>query len=227
LTPDSFNSYNCSETLMNWQAHVPNIFGIGFNVTFIRFLHFLLCLLYLIWLYFNQWRHPSHHLQPVCFILKHATSLIDWLVFNTPFPNNFFLFTNLWENMITFLVHLDQRSMGTIAITWRPSSVVCKLFTLQTSSPKPQGQLEPNLAGMFLRWSSITFLFFVPVQYSTRLPGPIVCSDWLKFQIFSSVKLMNWLYPNYKRMTIGMSFIKFMFFMRIGNPRWPPPQDID
>ena len=153
MTPDSFNSYNCSETLMNWQAHVPNIFGIGFNVTFIRFLHFLLCLLYLIWLYFNQCRHPSHHLQSVCFILKHAISLIDWLVFNTPFPNNFFLFTNLWENMITFLVHLDQRSMGTIAITWRPSSVVSKLFIFQASSPKPQGQLEPNLAGCPLQSS--------------------------------------------------------------------------
>jgi hypothetical protein len=25
---------------MNWQTHVPNIFGIGFNVTFNRFLHF-------------------------------------------------------------------------------------------------------------------------------------------------------------------------------------------
>jgi hypothetical protein len=37
LTPDSFNSYNCSETLMNWQTHVSNIFGIGCNVTFIRF----------------------------------------------------------------------------------------------------------------------------------------------------------------------------------------------
>jgi hypothetical protein len=56
-----------------------------------------------------------------------------------------------------FLVHLDQRSMWTIAITWRPSSVVCslssvvcKLFTFQASSPKPLGRLEPNLAGMFL-----------------------------------------------------------------------------
>jgi hypothetical protein len=29
-------------------------------------------------------------------------------------------------------------------------SVVCKLFTFQASSPKPLGQLEPNLAGMFL-----------------------------------------------------------------------------
>ena len=35
---------------------------------------------------------------------------------------------------------------------------------------------------MFLGWSSTKFLFFVPVGYSTWLPGPIICSDWLKFQ---------------------------------------------
>jgi hypothetical protein len=29
--------------------------------------------------------------------------------------------------LFLFLVHLDQRSMWTIAITWRPSSVVCRL----------------------------------------------------------------------------------------------------
>ena len=71
------------------------------------------------------------------------------------------------------------------------ASVVCKLFTFQASSPKPLGQLEPNLAEMFLGWSSTTFLFFVPVGYSTCLPGPIICSDWLKFQRSSSLKLMN------------------------------------
>jgi hypothetical protein len=32
--------------------------------------------------------------------------------------------------------------------------IVCKLFTFQASSPKPLGQLEPNLAGMFLGWFS-------------------------------------------------------------------------
>jgi hypothetical protein len=42
--------------------------------------------------------------------------------------------------------------------------------------------LEPNLAGMFLGWSSTKLLFFVPVGYSIWLPGPIICSDWLKFQ---------------------------------------------
>jgi hypothetical protein len=106
-------------------------------------------------------------------------------------------------------------------------SVVCKLFTFQASSPKPVGQLEPNLAGMFLGWSSTKLLFFVPVGYSTLLPGPIICSDWLKFQRSSSLKLMNWLNPNCKRMIIGMSFTKLLFFMPIENPRWPPPQDID
>ena len=143
----------------------------------------------------------------------------------------------LWINVSScrlLLVHLDQRSMWTIAITWRlssvvrrPLSVVCNLFTFQASSPKPLGQLQPNLAGMFLGWSSAKLLFFVPVGYSTWLPGPIICSDWLKFQRSSSLKLMNWLNPNCRGMIIGMSFTKLLFFMPIGNPRWPPPQDID
>ena len=107
------------------------------------------------------------------------------------------------------------------------ASVVCKLFTFQASSPKPLGRLEPNLAGMFLGWSSTKLLFFVPVGYSIWLPGPIICSDRLKFQRSSSLKLMNWLNPNCKWMIIGMSFTKFLFFMPIGNPRWPPSQDID
>ena len=108
----------------------------------------------------------------------------------------------------------------------RLSSVVYKLFTFQASSPKPMGQLEPNLAGMFLRWSSTKFLFFAPVRYSTWLPGPIICSDWLKFQRSSSLKLMNWLNPNCKWIIIGISFTQFLLYMPIGNPRWPPPQDI-
>jgi hypothetical protein len=129
--------------------------------------------------------------------------------------------------MKILLVHLDQRSRWTIAITWHLLSVVCKLFTFQAFSPKPLGQLEPNLAGMFLGWSSTKLLFFVPVGYPAWLPEPIICSDWLKFQRSSSLKLMNWLNPNCNWMIIGMSFTKLLFFMPIGNPRCPPPQDID
>jgi hypothetical protein len=77
------------------------------------------------------------------------------------------------------------------SVVCRLLSVVCKLFTFQASSPKPLGRLEPNLAGMFLGWSSTKLLFFVPVGYSIWLPGPIICSDWLKFQRSSSLKLMN------------------------------------
>jgi hypothetical protein len=47
-------------------------------------------------------------------------------------------------------------------------SVVCKLFTFQ-ASPKSLGRLEPNLAGMFLGWSSTNLLFFVPVGYSIMI----------------------------------------------------------
>ena len=96
---------------------------------------------------------------------------------------------------VKFLVHLDK--LPSLGIR-RLLSVVCKLFTFQASSPKPLGRLELNLAGMLLGWSSTKLLFFVPVGYTIWLPGPIICSDWLKFQRSSSLKLMNRLNPNCK-----------------------------
>jgi hypothetical protein len=54
------------------------------------------------------------------------------------------------------------------------SSVVCKLFTFQASSPKPLGQLEPNLAGMFLGWY-INFVedlpMIIPGQFGFNYPS--------------------------------------------------------
>ena len=47
------------------------------------------------------------------------------------------------------------------------------------------------------------------------------------FQNASSLKPLGQLKPNCPVMIIGRSSTKFMFFMSIGNPRWPPPQDID
>ena len=43
----------------------------------------------------------------------------------------------------------------------------------------------------------------------------------------SSLKSLGQFKPNCPRMIIGRSSTKFRFFMPIGNPRWPPPQDID
>ena len=148
------------------------------------------------------------------------------------------------------------------------ASVFCKLFTFQASSPKPLGRLEPNLAGMFLGWSSTKLLFFVPVgkcsnaffsettnmikaklymnvHWMVLYNLKVFCSDMkLKmaataglsltldpmgkmFQNASSLKLLGQLKPNCPGMIIGRSSTNFMFFMPIGNPRWPPPQYID
>ena len=47
------------------------------------------------------------------------------------------------------------------------------------------------------------------------------------FQNASSLKPLGQLKLNCPGMIIGMFFTKLLFFMPIGNPRWPPPQDID
>jgi hypothetical protein len=47
------------------------------------------------------------------------------------------------------------------------------------------------------------------------------------FQNDSSLKPLGQLKPNCTGMIIGRSSTKYMFFMSIGKPRWPPPQYID
>ena len=47
------------------------------------------------------------------------------------------------------------------------------------------------------------------------------------FQNASSLKPLGQLKPNCPGMIIGRSSTNFLFFMLIGNPRWPPPQYID
>ena len=46
------------------------------------------------------------------------------------------------------------------------------------------------------------------------------------FQIASSRKPFGQLKPNCPGMIIERSSTNFLFFMPIGNPRWPPPQVI-
>ena len=47
------------------------------------------------------------------------------------------------------------------------------------------------------------------------------------FQNAFSLKPLGQLKPNCRGMIIGRSSTNFMFFMTIGNPRWPPSQYID
>ena len=46
------------------------------------------------------------------------------------------------------------------------------------------------------------------------------------FQNASSLKPLGQLKPNCPGMIIGRSSTNFLFFMPVGNPRWPPPQYI-
>jgi hypothetical protein len=43
----------------------------------------------------------------------------------------------------------------------------------------------------------------------------------------SSLKPLEQMKPNCPGMIIGRSSTKFMFYMPIKNPRWPPLQEID
>ena len=59
--------------------------------------------------------------------------------------------------------------------------------------------------------------------------GPSLTLDPMgkMFPNASSLKPLGQLKPNCPGMIIGKSSTKFLFFMSIGNPRWPPPQYID
>jgi hypothetical protein len=56
-----------------------------------------------------------------------------------------------------------------------------------------------------------------------------VVSEKKAFEHFpiSSLKPLGQLKPNGPGMIIGRSSTEFLFYMPIGNPRWPPPQYID
>ena len=60
---------------------------------------------------------------------------------------------------------------------------VCKLFIFSSSSLKPLNRFGPNLQQMFIGSSSTRIVILVQIGNPTWLPGPIMCSDWLKFLI--------------------------------------------
>jgi hypothetical protein len=78
--------------------------------------------------------------------------------------------------------------------------------------------IEPKLY-MDVHWMVLykitVFRSSLIYKISTWPPGQIMCSDWLKFQSSSSLKLMNWLNPNCTWMIIGRSFTKLLFFFYV------------
>jgi hypothetical protein len=66
---------------------------------------------------------------------------------------------------------------------WPSNEHVCQVYPMGISHflLKPQNRFQPNLAAMFIGWSSTRFVFLVLIWNPTWLPGSIMCSHWLKF----------------------------------------------
>ena len=102
---------------------------------------------------------------------------------------------------------------------------VCKLFIF-SSSLKPLNRFGPNLAEMFIGRSSTRCVIFVQIRNLTWLPGPIMCSEWLKLWKSSRQKLLSRWNCNIIEMMTGWSSTKFVIFVPFGNPRWQPQGDL-
>ena len=75
---------------------------------------------------------------------------------------------------------------------------------------------------MFLGWFYTWSIILVQIGNPTWLPGPIMCSNWLKLWRSSCQKLLSpWNCYIIERMT-GMSSAKFVIFLQIAYPRWLP-----
>ena len=74
---------------------------------------------------------------------------------------------------------------------------------------------------LYIFWSDMKFKLATTAGHSLTL-DPIG-----KMFQNASLKPLGQLKPNCPGMIIGRSSAKFLFFMLIENPRWPPPQDID
>jgi hypothetical protein len=71
---------------------------------------------------------------------------------------------------------------------------------------------------------SLTLIIFVVSEKKAFEHFPIGSNVNLNA---SSLKPLGQLKPNCPGMIIGRSSTKFRFFLLIGNPRWPPLQEID
>ena len=75
---------------------------------------------------------------------------------------------------------------------------------------------------MFLGWFYNWSIILVQIGNPTWLPGPIMCSDWLKFWKSSCHKLLSRWNCSIIEMMTGWSSTKFVIFVPIAYPRWPP-----
>jgi hypothetical protein len=79
---------------------------------------------------------------------------------------------------------------------------------------------------MLLGWFYTWFIILVQIRNPTWLPGPIMCSDWLKLWRSSCQKLLGRWNCNIIEMMTGWSSTNLFIFVWIGNPKWPLPGDL-
>jgi hypothetical protein len=80
---------------------------------------------------------------------------------------------------------------------------------------------------MFIRWSSTKLGFLFRYEIENGGYGLTLDPMGKMFQNASSLKPIGQFKPNCAGMIIGRSSTKVSFSMPIGNPRWPPLQEID
>jgi hypothetical protein len=81
-----------------------------------------------------------------------------------------------------------------------------------------------SLALIIFAFSEKKAFEYFPIGFNVNL-CPAVVAMGKMFQNASSLKPLGQLKPKCPGMIIGRSSTNYLFFMPIGNRRWPPPQD--
>ena len=121
------------------------------------------------------------------------------------------------ESSAPFLAHLAQRAMWAFVITLHPS----------LSAAASSASVNFSYFHLLL-WNHWTDLdqTWQKCSLGGPLPGPIMCSDWLKLWRSSCQKLLSQWKCNIIEMMTGWSSTRIVIFVPIGNPRWQPQGDL-
>ena len=133
---------------------------------------------------------------------------------------------SLLSILLFFLVHLSRRLKCTIVITRCPSSVR-RLSSVRPSLTFHIFDFFSETAGQILtkldRKQVLSVLYQVCVFHADRKSKmAALASDWLKHFSTSSLQPLNGFWRNLTGSKSSSPSIRFVFFVPIGNPRWPP-----
>jgi hypothetical protein len=159
-------------------------------------------------------------------VSKRFFSETTWII-ATKLPRN-----NHWKILYNVSVfYADRKSkMATTAghtcrLTLDPMGKCSNAFFSETTN-MIKAKLYMNVHWMVL-YKLYVFCFDMKFKMVATAGLSFTLEPMGKMFQNASLKALGQLKPNCPGMIIGRSSTKFLFFMPIGNPRWPPPQDID